>query len=310
MDLSSPESPSHASTPPVQVHGVSAMGLLYLTIIANIWFHHEPDLLDDLLSLHDKRFELSSRNRLSIIRHSHNRTTLASATASLFTHGDWEHVFWNMLLLWMTGKQLFVSKSEKRKHSHHRASSVFSWTSPLAFLWIYLGSQYLASVGCRIICHCLDREWSGRLANNRETWSWQWVPNVWRDTWFTISHGKKVLELRAWQYTPVIGASAAVYGVVGAHLYTAVYCTNHPSQMEVYSKLIWLFKIGMELVETPLTLEQLSIQWRGENIDHASHVCGFLGGFFLAFVWNRIWNVRTKYATRIQQQQRQQQQDA
>jgi len=304
MDFSSPESTRRASTPPVQVHGVSAMGLLYMTIIANVWFHHDPTMLDDLLAIHkDSRFEHwpSARNRVTLW-HSHNRTNLTSATAALFTHADWEHVFWNMLLLWMTGKRLFVSESGsslQQRHRYRRSSSSFSWTSPLAFLWIYLGSQFLASVGCRMICRLLDQEWSRMLANNRQVWAWQWVPNSWRDTWFTISHAKKALELRAWQFTPIIGASAAVYGVVGAYLYTALYCKDHPAEMDNHTKAIWLFKIGMELIETPLTLEQLSIQWRGENIDHASHFCGFVGGFILAFVWNRISNLR-KQTTRIQ----------
>lgn len=256
-------------------------------------------MLTGLLSLfNDSVFERwsSSRNRVSLW-HSHNHTTITSATASLFTHGDWEHVFSNMFLLWMVGRHLFVSenvdKSHRQRRSNHRRAwaAPFSWTSPLAFLWIYLGSQFLAAVGCRLICHCMDREWSRMVANDRELWSWQWVPHSWRDTWFTLSHAKQVVDLRTWQFSPIIGSSAAVYGIVGAHLYAALYCKNHPAELDVRSKAIWLFKIGMEVANTPFTLAQLSMRERGQsNIDHASHFCGLWGGFCLAFVWNRVYN--------------------
>jgi membrane associated rhomboid family serine protease len=259
-------------------------------------------MLTGLLSLrNESRFEWwpSSWNHV-FLWHSHNYTTVTSAIASLFTHANWEHVFENILLLWMMGKQLFVAENNyfsQQRRNHRRTWT--SWTSPLAFLWIYLGSQFFSVVGCRIICHFLDREWSRMVANDRALWSWQWVPFSLRDTWFTLSHAQQAIELRAWQYTPIIGSSAAVFGIVGAHVYAALGCTNHPAEMDIQAKTIWLVKIGMELSETPLSLEQISMQKGGDNIDHASHFCGCLSGFFLALVWDRVFHGR-KYESRIQ----------
>jgi membrane associated rhomboid family serine protease len=82
----------------------------------------------------------------------------------------------------------------------------------------------------------------------------------------------------------MIGASAAVFGIVGAHVYTSICSKRHPSSMDAMEKLFWLTCISMELVGTPFTLDQVSLLFE-DNIDHASHLCGFVGGFSLAFLW-------------------------
>ena len=305
----SPISPSHRSFRQ-RNNGLSlsAMAILYLTIFLNCWFHHEPTMLTDLLAFqYDSYSSLwwSSSWNYKILWHSHNYTTLTSTVASLFTHADWGHVFSNMFILWMMGKQLFIpednyrtqqqqqQQQRQRQGQHFRSNpwTLFSWTSPLAFLWFYLGSQFLSVVGCRMICYWLDREWSRKVAQDRAMWSfqWQWVPDSWKDTWFTVSNAQQAVELRVWKFTPVIGSSAAVFGVVGAHVYAALCCSDHPAEMDFRAKTIWLGKIGIELAKTPLSLEQISLLEPGDNIDHASHICGFMGGFFLAFVWDRVF---------------------
>lgn len=281
---------SSSGTPNPSRHhnGFSAMGMLYLTIITNSWFHHEPTMLTDFLSFHGAQGSGPWSN--GFFWHSHNYTSVKSTLASLFTHGDWEHVFSNMFLLWLSGKQLFVSENDTpSRQRQNQNQNQISWTSPSAFLWIYVGSQFLSVAGCRIICHWLDREWSKRVADGRNLWSWQWVPYSWRDAWFTLSNAQQAVELRAWQYTPIIGSSAAVFGVVGAHVYVATCSRSHPAEMDARAKTIWLMKIGMELAKTPLSLKKISSLEGGDNIDHASHFCGFVGGFFLAFVWDRVF---------------------
>uniref|UniRef100_A0A6U9W7X7 Peptidase S54 rhomboid domain-containing protein n=1 Tax=Pseudo-nitzschia australis TaxID=44445 RepID=A0A6U9W7X7_9STRA len=283
--------------------GLSAMGMLYLTIITNCWFLHEPRMLTDLINFRNSSPSSWWRSpswHNDILWHSHNYTNVTSTVASLFTHADLEHLFSNMFLLWITGKQLFVRRSEnftQQQQDQHQSSSLslFSWTSPLAFLWFYLGSQFLSVAGCRLICYWLDREWSRKVANDRKLWSWQWVPDLWRDAWFTLSNAQQVVELRVWQFRPSIGSSAAVYGVVGAHVYVSLCCREHPAKMDMRAKTIWLGRIAMELAKTPLSLEQISLLENGDNIDHASHICGFVGGFFLAFVWDRIFSRRRRY---------------
>eukprot|EP00536_Pseudo-nitzschia_multiseries_P009118 jgi/Psemu1/306308/fgenesh1_kg.248_\ len=264
------------------------------------WFHHEPRMLSDMIDTinNSSLLRWSPSWHRNILWHSHNYTNVMSAVASLFTHADWEHLFSNMFVLWISGKQLFVSRDESftqgLETTHDRgSSSLLSWTSPLAFPWFYLGSQFLSVVGCQLICYWLDREWARKVAQERKLWSWKWVPDSWRDAWFTLSHAQQAVELRIWKFRPGIGSSAAVYGVIGAHVYASLCCRQHPAEMDLRAKTIWLGKIGMELAKTPLSLEQISLL-EGDNIDHASHLCGFIGGFFLAFVWDRITSIRRR----------------
>eukprot|EP00539_Tryblionella_compressa_P002053 CAMPEP_0178733560 /NCGR_PEP_ID=MMETSP0744-20121128/856_1 /TAXON_ID=913974 /ORGANISM="Nitzschia punctata, Strain CCMP561" /LENGTH=284 /DNA_ID=CAMNT_0020385743 /DNA_START=84 /DNA_END=938 /DNA_ORIENTATION=+ len=266
------------------------MALLYLTILVNFWFQHEPSLLEGAI------FQNNPSSWWGYEWHSHQYTTVKSMFVSLFTHADWEHVLTNMFLLWAVGKQLFVpTMKESSPTSLRRARQgtdgirwAFScWASPLAFLWIYLGSQVVSVAGCRMISHLLDREWERQVRLDRRNWSWTWVPDSWKDSWFTISNAQQAIELRAWQYTPMIGSSAAVFGVIGAHMYAALCSAEHPAQMDAKAQLMWLGKIAMELARTPFSLEQISLLMDSEdNIDHASHVCGFVGGLLLAGIWD------------------------
>lgn len=221
--------------------------------------------------------------------HSHSYTTLPSMLISLFTHTDWEHVFSNMLHLWIVGRQLFVPTDVDSSNDNTPwwRWLVSSWTSPLCFLWIYLGSQGLAVVGCRFLSHLLDREWEQRLRRDRATWSWQWVPDAWKDAYYTITNAQQAVELYGWKNTPMIGSSAAVFGVIGAHVYVAFFARDHhPARMDSRGQLIWLVKIGMDLVRTPFSLDEISSLDKDDNIDHASHLCGFVGGMLLAAVWH------------------------
>lgn len=269
-----------ATTTTANNHGLTAMSLLYLTIILNFWIQQETTLIEDLLV---------SSNPSSFWGydwHSHSFTTVKSMFISLFSHADWEHVLSNMTLLWMVGKHLFVDV-ERIGETRFRWL-VTSWTSPFCFLWIYLGSQVLSFAGCRCLSHLLDREWEQRVRQDRATWSWKWVPDTWKDAYYTVSNAQQALELRVWQYTQTIGSSAAVFGVVGAHVYAAFCNRQHPARMDSKAQMLWLVKIAMELSRTPFSLDQISSLPDGDNIDHAAHFCGFVGGFLLAAVWHGI----------------------
>jgi membrane associated rhomboid family serine protease len=149
----------------------------------------------------------------------------------------------------------------------------------------------MAVAGCRLLSHVLEREWERRVRRDRATWSWQWVPDSWKDAYYTISNAQQAVELRVWQYTPMIGSSAAVFGVVGAHIYVALCNQNHPAQMDPKSQMLWLVKIAMELSRTPFSLDQISSLDNEDNIDHASHFCGFVGGIILAATWHALSRV-------------------
>jgi membrane associated rhomboid family serine protease len=289
---------------------LSAMTLLYLTIIVNLWVHHESNAFTDSWISSPWSSSLSS-SIWDYPWHSHKYTTIQSMFVSLFTHADWEHVLSNMSLLAWTGRQLFVANKstyrtarypQTRQEIEQRTSSSAqyqAWTNPLSFVWIYIGSQILSTVGCRAISYWLDWSWQRQLVKNRSQWAWVWVPDSWRDIYSTVVlHPQQVLDLRLWQYTPTIGASAAVYGVVGAHVYAAIFIPNHPATMDARAQAVWLGTIAIEFSKTPFSLEQLTKlgRWSSnnttideyDNIDHASHLCGFVGGVLLAALWDRF----------------------
>lgn len=273
-----------------QRNGLTAMTLLYLTMLINFWIQQEPSILDDIL-FHSSSITSSSLSwwTAGYEWHSHRYTTIKSIFVSLFTHADWEHVASNMFLLWVVGKQLFVQQIQQQQQhcqDDNRIKRWTSWTSPIAFIWIYFGSQLMSVAGCRFISHWLDLEWRRRVERDRVNWTWQWVPTSVKDAFYTITNAEQAIELRAWQYTPMIGSSAAVFGVVGAHVYAALLSRDHPAQMDSKVQLMWLGKVGMELARTPFSLDAISSLNNEDNIDHASHLCGFIGGFVLAAVWD------------------------
>jgi membrane associated rhomboid family serine protease len=116
-----------------------------------------------------------------------------------------------------------------------------------------------------------------------------------KDAFYTITNAEQAIELRAWQYTPMIGSSATVFGVVGAHVYVALLSRGHPAQMDSKAQLMWLGKVGMELARTPFSLDAISLLNNEDNIDHASHLCGFIGGLLLAAVWDSFSHQKRRH---------------
>jgi membrane associated rhomboid family serine protease len=309
LPFRAPKRPSTATMESTESrHGLTAMALLYLTIVVTLWVHQEPSLFTDWLSY-------SSSSLWDYQWHSHKYTTVPSMLVSLFTHADWEHVLSNMFLLAWTGRQLFVAgisldRSARRRASERNdqtSSAHQAWTHPFAFVWVYVGSQILSAVGCRAISYWLDWSWERQLIHNRAQWTWGWIPDSWKDVYSTVVlHPQQAVDLRIWQYAPMIGASAAVFGVVGAHVYAAVFAPDHPAKMDPRTQAVWLCAIAVEFSMTPFSLEQITKvgRWSSSNIDeyddidHASHLCGFVGGFVLAILWDRFskrWDQRSRH---------------
>jgi membrane associated rhomboid family serine protease len=267
----------------------TAMELLYATIVLNLWIGFQPTLIEFLAQIPILSFFWVYE------WHSHSYTTLGSMLISLFMHVDWEHLLSNMFLLWMVGRKLFVPIDFETSREARWRWLLSSWRSPFCFLWIYFGSHVISVAGCRLLSQSLDREWERRVRQDRATWSWswQWLPNSWKDAHFTLSNAQQAIELRVWQYVPMIGSSAAVFGVGGAYVYVALCNRQHPALMDSQTIMLWLAQIAVDFSRTPFYLDQLSLQENGDKIDHASHFCGFVGGFALAAVWhafsNNIW---------------------
>jgi membrane associated rhomboid family serine protease len=252
-------------------NAVTGVALLYCTMVINVWLLVFPDFINficqDLFS-----FECSW--------HSHKFSTWTSVLISMFTHSDWEHLLGNMWLLWIIGRKVFVPT--------HTPNEI--WNSPFAFLWIYFGSQMSSVYGCRLLSYWLDLAWERKLIQGRQGWM-TWVPIFVRDGWSTAQNFSQMTKLRLWQFVPGVGASAAVYGVVGSYVYTALCCRRHPAALDKFAIIFWSFLFLQELRGTPFSLEHIALPSE-DNVDHAAHAFGCLGGFLLAYSWD-LWG-RTK----------------
>jgi membrane associated rhomboid family serine protease len=82
-----------------------------------------------------------------------------------------------------------------------------------------------------------------------------------------------------------IGASGVIYGWMGMRLFTSLFSRHHSKMSNVdYFFLIGTF--AHDLSKSPLTLDELSISTflDGDNVDHAAHFFGAVGGIILALI--------------------------
>jgi membrane associated rhomboid family serine protease len=113
----------------------------------------------------------------------------------------------------------------------------------------------------------------------------------WVDLYTHLFHADEYSALSLYKVVPRLGASGAVFGVLGARFYTSLFSrrTHSPlSQTEI------LYLVAILAYEASLTPIQLQNLWdlfvMGDNIDHAGHLLGFFTGFLLAFIIQR-WQV-------------------
>ena len=277
---------------------LTSLSLLYATIIITVWLFYDDSLVNTLLKSSDQ----NSRNWLAwSVWHSHEETSPPLLLASLFQHADWEHVIGNMFALWLAGRRVFVSVTADPNSARRTTNSANKpwdgWTHPMAFIWIYYGSHIYSVIGCRLLSYWLDQQWYGILQHRRQGWS-TWLHPM-ADIWSTLTHTSQIAKLRWWQWAPTIGASGAVYGVIGAQVYTGLISTIHPGSMDLLTCMYWCVQILTAIRGTPFTLHHFSWNswWLSDSdpfhgdadddgrIDHASHLFGFMGGFILAYLW-------------------------
>jgi membrane associated rhomboid family serine protease len=220
--------------------------------------------------------------------------------ASMFHHVDGAHLLSNMVGLFNYGTNVFVETSST------------TWQSPVTILVVYLGSGIGARYGLLGLASLLERQWEERLRQNRRSawhicnrywlcrnfgivgdWSQPWV-----DFYTHLLHADEYSALSLYKAVPRLGASGAVFGVLGARFYTSLFSrrTHSPlSQTEI------LYLVAILAYEASLTPIQLRNLWdlfvMGDNIDHAGHLLGFLSGFLLAFFIHRwqIYKDRRRY---------------
>lgn len=230
----------------------SAQGLTHITIGLNI----ASFLFAKNKSLDDYAYSISDNNSVSAM------------FVSMVTHVNAQHLAGNMLSLFFTSLSVFADGE---------------WNSPWAFLLIYIPSGLVGFLGNSLLWHVQQRRrqqtaTSPSPFHSREAMA-QWMETVWNDFSYKSAQERYVVWSRG--AVKRVGASGAVYGVVGARIYTALWSPNHAS-LDANDVRTLLCLMGEEL---PRSFDS-TMGGSNAMVDHTAHLFGFVTGMATAWMWD------------------------
>lgn len=218
-----------------------------------------------------------------------DKTSWLHMLISMFSHNGDSHLFWNMFFLYTYGLEVFDTP---------RQAKGSKWKNPWAFVFIYFVSGLGAFVGVIVLAKILSNQLESEIESTRSI-----LQNVTNEIEFTFSMEKDsnvcsaslndlfvlINELRTkiayhvfFSYAPRVGASGAIFGLMGARYVTAHYSPEHePLSDGDMHGLAARFVTG--ITQTPWTLNRL-ILYRTAT-DHAAHIFGLLIGMATTAVW-------------------------
>jgi len=248
---------------------------LYAIVAANIIVYANQDELM-------RRFEIYSIYDGSMM----------SMLASMFYHGDILHLTFNMAGLLKYGTKVFV---DTRSHL---------WKSPFVVLLLYLSAGVCGASGVVGVSYLYESQWRSRLRENRyavtcnywlcEQMGLNAVSHTAANIYTYLYHSDEVAALWHFKFAGRIGASGAVYGIIGARLYTS-YCSGLHDPLDNVEILFLVTNIAHEISQSPVQLSSLVENClRGDGVDHTCHIFGLLSGVLLSAGIQAIANRKTR----------------
>lgn len=194
---------------------------------------------------------------------------------SLFHHQDEAHLMSNMVALALYGWPVFCQTNDR------------VWTSPWAFLVSYAGSGLASLGGIWAVSRHHQRRWYQELQQTRSAvgCTSRWCQRL-VDGYKYLTKADQVAGLTVYNAVPRMGASGAVFGILGAMAYTTLLTNSpHHARMQPYQSAMLLLQVAQEVALAQKSTSSLQLSkflFDADNVDHVAHVAGFVSGVGIA----------------------------
>jgi hypothetical protein len=144
-----------------------------------------------------------------------------------------------------------------------------------------------------------EKQWKARLIEGRQAVTcthyfcdaigFNKLNKVLGNAYAHMLHGDERISLWIFKWLPRVGASGAIYGVLGAQIYTAFWSPWHHAPNRVFYASV-AFMVVQDVKDAPaLSLKGLSQHLlRGDNVDHVAHLSGLIAGLIVAHCIQRL----------------------
>lgn len=253
--------------------GFEAKHAMMAVIAANvIFFQHQEN----------NRYSYNSRYGYDSFFSVYNQT-LKSMMISIFSHANLQHLLVNMYYLWSSGNSVFIATSSQ------------TWRSPLSFLALYFGSGLGGFCGVLALSSLHSKQWDQKLLVNRKSFaetsgifsSWS---RPFADTWTYLTNIDSAANNFLFKTIPRVGASGAIFGIMGARVYTSIFDSLWHRKMTSAETTSMVVYVAMEFLLVPIQLDTVNVL--DDNVDHVAHAGGFVSGMLIAAVIQAISRFR------------------
>lgn len=216
-----------------------------------------------------------------------NNSSILSSTSSMFTHATAQHLFYNMAVLVSLSYPVFQQTTSRVWRS--------LWVALLIYFVSGLGSFY----GLTFISHLYERQWKARVVEGQaavacnhflcDAVGLNKLNKVLGKAYAHVVYGDERISLWYFNWIPRVGASGAIYGILGARIYTAVWSDWHHAPGSMFYASVALM-IAQDIKDAPaLSLKGLRFHLlNGDNVDHVAHLCGLMTGLCIAHFIHRL----------------------
>ncbi len=214
-------------------------------------------------------------------------SSILSSVASMFTHTCGQHLVYNMAVLLSLSYPVFQQTTSR------------AWRSLWAALLIYFGSGIGSFVGLTLLSNLYERQWKARVEEGQaavacnhffcQAMGLNKFNKVLGSAYAHVFFGSERFSLWYFNWVPRVGASGAIYGILGARVYTALWSDWHHAPGTMFYASVAVM-IVQDIKDAPtLSLKGLRAHmFQGDNVDHVAHLCGFLTGLCLAHCVHRM----------------------